>query len=92
MKNFPLKVFMAHYFNVEENMLFPETCDPLQQAKEYWSLIEMTFREFERMKAFDALKDARARKRYVIEAQSKVIGVTSQYLKSKFEKLRQGEF
>lgn len=27
-KNFPLKVFMAHYFNVEENMLFPEGCDP----------------------------------------------------------------
>jgi len=84
LENFPLKVFMVHYFNVDENQLFPENCDPSQQANEYWSLIEMTFADIERVKAFDALKDNKARKRYVIYTYSRIIGITPQYLVSNF--------
>lgn len=49
----------------------------------------MTFREVKKFKAFDALKDNLAKKRYVIDSYSKVIGVTPGYLASKFDKLRQ---
>jgi intron-binding protein aquarius len=69
-------------------MLFSNLTCAKSRVEEYWLLIEMLFNEIIRILPFENLRNNKERNNFIISSQSKLVGLTVKYAKTKFQNLR----
>ena len=72
---------------VEESKLFEGEVDPKERAEEYWMLIQVILKDVLRILPFENLRNDDERRKFILCSQSKIVGVTVDYLLRNYQKM-----